>query len=77
MPEPLDNRNTEILRAATDELNRQLLVGSYSQRLMRVYALSEIIELVSPELLLQAAATISLCFPDGELEADEESRIAA
>jgi hypothetical protein len=69
MTEVSSDYHKRALNDATEELNRLLLVGSFSQRLMRLYALSELVSEVPPELLLRAAANFADLFPEVERKA--------
>jgi hypothetical protein len=59
----------DAIADATEELNRLLKVGTYSQRLMRLYAVREIVSRLSAEQLLKAAANVNTYFPNGERQA--------
>jgi hypothetical protein len=54
---------------ATFELNQLLLIGSFSERLMRLYALSELVMRVSPEALLKIVANFNNAAPGESREA--------
>jgi hypothetical protein len=59
------NENGQIaaIADATNELNRLLQVGTFSERLMRLYALQEIVNRLAPDQLLKAAANLSASLP--------------
>jgi hypothetical protein len=48
---------------ATKDLNALLLEGTHGQRLMRVFALRELVGCVAPELLLKLVASLDLAAP--------------
>jgi hypothetical protein len=59
----------QTITDATQELNLLLENGTYQERLMRLYALTELVGLVSPELLLRFVANLGTYLPDADREA--------
>jgi hypothetical protein len=59
MSDTSDDVYAKTIADATFELNQLLLMGSFSERLMRLYALSELVTRVSPESLLKIVANFN------------------
>ncbi len=51
---------------ATRELNALLLEGTHGQRLMRIFALRELVACVAPETLLKMVAQLDMASHDTE-----------
>jgi hypothetical protein len=59
----------QTIADATQELNLLLQQGTYQERLMRLYALTELVGMSTPEMLLRAVANFDVYFPDTKQKA--------
>jgi hypothetical protein len=76
MTETPNTNSDSLLMDATMELNCILLAGTSSERLMRLYALREIVAHASPEALLQIAADLAKAAELGRDVKDEQRQAA-